>query len=113
MPEIYEFEYCPLREMVHAVADRSDAVRGMARAVWPAARRAERVVLSEDGIEAWSLTGRTRLAWTDVTAVRSARPLLGRRTLRIRGASGTIVIAPILPGYTDLELRVRSACAAR
>lgn len=42
----------------------------------------------------------------DVTGVASARTLLGRRTLRIRGASGRIEIAPILPGYAELENRV-------
>ena len=44
--------------------------------------------------------------WGDVTDVRSARTLLGRRMLRIRGASGRIDVAPILPRYEELERRV-------
>jgi hypothetical protein len=38
--------------------------------------------------------------------VRSARTLLGRKTLRIRGGKGKIQIAPILPGYAEIERRV-------
>ena len=106
MPDTYAFEDCPLRNMAHSVADRSSAVRLVARALWPAARRAERVELSDEGIEAWSLGGQTRLMWGDVTDVRSARTLLGRQTLRIRGTSGRIDVAPILPRYEELERRV-------
>ena len=106
MPDTYAFECCPLRNMAHSVADRSSAVRLVARALWPAARRAERVELSDDAIEAWGLGGQTRLMWRDVTDVRSARTLLGRRTLRIRGTSGRIDVAPILPRYEELERRV-------
>ena len=38
--------------------------------------------------------------------MRSARTLLGRKTLRIRGSRGRIQIAPILPGYAEIERRV-------
>jgi hypothetical protein len=106
MPEIYAFEPCPFRDAAHSVADRSSIARGAARALWPAARRAERVELSEEGIEAWTLVGQTRIAWDDVTGVESERTLLGRRTLRIRSSEGRIDIAPILPGYEELERRV-------
>jgi hypothetical protein len=106
MPDTYAFEHCPLRDMAHSVADRSSAVRLVARALWPAARLAERVELSDDAIEAWTLGGQTRLAWDDVTDVRSARTLLGRRTLQIRGTSGRIDVAPVLPRYDELERRV-------
>jgi hypothetical protein len=106
MPDVYAFEPCPFRDMAHAVADRSSIVRHAARALWPAARRAERVEISDEGIEAWTLTGRTRLGWGDVTGVQSARTLLGRRTLRIRGAAGRIDVAPVLPGYEELERSV-------
>ena len=112
MPDVYAFERCPFRDMAHAVADRSSIVRHAARALWPAARRAERVEISDEGIEAWTLTGRTRLGWGDVTGVRSARTLLGRRTLRIRGSAGRIDVAPILPGYAELERRVFEGGAA-
>ena len=88
------------------MADRSSLARSIARALWPAARRAERVEISDEGIEAWTLVGRTRLAWGDVTDVESSRTLLGRRTLRIHGADGRIDVAPVLPGYAELESRV-------
>jgi hypothetical protein len=106
MSDVYAFEHCPIRDGFHVVADRSSIVRQAVRALWPAARRAERVEITDDGIEAWTLSGQTRLAWVDVTSVESARTLLGRRTLRIRGAGGRIDVAPILPGFAELERRV-------
>jgi hypothetical protein len=106
MPDVFEFENCPLRNATHKVADRSSAVRLVARQVWPAARRAERVELSEDGIEAWSLGGHTRLAWSEITKVSSYRMPFGRRTLHIRGAGGRIEVAPVLPGYEQIRERV-------
>ena len=55
MPEVYAFEKCPFRDIAHAVADRSSIVRHTARALWPSARRAERVEISDEGIAAWTL----------------------------------------------------------
>jgi hypothetical protein len=112
MPDVYAFERCPFRDTAHAVADRSSVARHLARALWPAARRAERVEISDKGIAAWTLVGHTQLAWDDVTGVESARTLLGRRTLRIRGSEGRIDVAPILPGYAELESRVLAGRAA-
>jgi hypothetical protein len=109
MTEVYAFEHCPFRSAAHAVADRSAIVRHAAHALWPAARRAERVELSDEGIAAWTLTGATRLTWADVSDVRCERALLGRRTLHIDGSAGHIQIAPVLPGYDELERRVRAA----
>lgn len=106
MTDVYAFEQCPFRDMAHAVADRSSIVRHTARAVWPSARRAERVEISAEGIAAWTLVGQTRLAWDEVTGIGSERTLLGRKTLRIRGAGGRIDVAPALPGYDELERRV-------
>jgi hypothetical protein len=111
MSDVYAFEHCPIRDSFHVVADRSSIVRHAVRAVWPAARRAERVELTDDAIEAWTLSGTTRLAWVDVTSVESARTLLGRRTLRIRSDAGRIDVAPILPGYAELERRVLAGAA--
>ena len=112
MTDVYAFEPCPFRDVAHAVADRSSIVRHAAHALWPAARRAERVELSDDGIDAWTLTGQTHLAWSEVTDVAPARTLLGRPLLRITGDDGRIDVAPILPGYAELERRVREGGAA-
>jgi hypothetical protein len=106
MTDVFAFEHCPLRNATHAVADRSSLVRCAARTLWPAARRAERVELSDDAIEVWGLGGHTRLAFREITTVRSSRTLLGRKTLRIGGGKRTIQIAPILPGYAEIEKRV-------
>jgi hypothetical protein len=108
MTEVYAFQDCPFRSAAHAVADRSSVVRRAAHALWPAARRAERVEVSDEGIEAWTLTGRTQLAWDDITDVHCERTLLGRETLRIDGPAGRIHIAPALPRYDELERRVRA-----
>jgi hypothetical protein len=112
MTDVYAFEQCPFRDMAHAVADRSSIVRHAARAVWPSARRAERVEISDDGIAAWTLVGHTRLAWDELTEIGSERTLLGRKTLRIRGAGGRIDVAPVLPGYDELERRIFAGRAA-
>jgi hypothetical protein len=112
MTEVYAFEHCPFRNAAHAVADRSSLVRHAAHALWPAARRAERVELSDAGIDAWTLTGQTHMGWDEVTEVRSARTLLGRATLLIDGAHGQIEVAPVLPGYDELERRVRAGRSA-
>jgi hypothetical protein len=112
MTDVYAFEPCPFRNAAHAVADRSSVVRHTARALWPSARRAERVELSDDGIAAWTLVGETRIAWGQVTAVASERTLLGRTTLRIHGSGGRIDVAPILPGYAELERRVLAGRAS-
>src|SRR3978361_1763022 len=99
MTETFAFEHCPLRNSPPQLADRSALVRAAVRTVWPAARRAERVELSDDGIAAWSLGGFTRLHWSEITSVRHGRTLLGRETLRIQGSRGRMQIAPILPGF--------------
>jgi hypothetical protein len=63
------------------------------------------------GIEAWTLIGRTRLAWDEIVSVRAARTPLGRRSLRIHGSEGRIVVARLLPGFAELERRVLAAIA--
>jgi hypothetical protein len=108
MTSVYAFERCPFRDFAHSVADRSSLARRAAGALWPAARRAERVELSDDGIAAWTLTGKTELAWEDVTGIESARTPMGRRTLRIRGQATCIEAVAILPGFAELEQRVRA-----
>ena len=109
MTDVFAFEPCPFRNAAHAVADRSSIARSAARVLWPAATRAERVEVSDEGIEAWTLTGTTRLAWDDVTDVQLARSPLGRRLLRIRGTAGRIDVVGILPGFSALESRVLAA----
>jgi hypothetical protein len=112
MPDVYAFEPCPFRDAAHAVADRSPIVRRAVHVLWPAARRAERVELSEEGIDAWTLTGRTHLSWSEVTDVEPARTVMGRPLLRIRGETGCIDVAPVLPGFEELESRVHAGCSA-
>ncbi len=106
MPDVYAFEPCPLRDMAHSVADRSSIVRHTAGMLWPAARRAERVELSDAGITVWCLTGQAFMAWDDIAAVRSGR------TLQVRGPGGRIDVPASLPGFVEIERRVVARGAA-
>ena len=107
MTDVYAFERCPFRDAAHAVADRSSIVRHAAHALWPAARRAERVELSDEGIDGVDADGTHALAWADVTDVRSERAPLGRRTLRIDGAAGASTSRRSCPASTSSS----AACA--
>jgi hypothetical protein len=51
---------------------------GAWRVAWPAARRADRVAVSENGIDARTLAGHESIAWSDVAAIRRARTTWGR-----------------------------------
>ena len=90
MTEVFAFEDCPLRTRAHAVADRSALVRRIAGALWPAARRAERVELTDAGISAWTLVGKHEVRWDELTGATARRTLLGWRVLRIEGANGRL-----------------------
>ncbi len=111
MTEAFAFPQCPFRDATHCVVDRSSLARAVAGTVWPSARRAERVELTDEGIEAWTLVGRTRLRWEELTGVREVGGVLRRRALLAEGPAGRIEIAPILPGFATIEARLRSACA--
>ncbi len=56
-PAVFEYPPCPLRDASQAVAAAFPPLRAIAALAWPAARRAERVEVSEDGIAARSLAG--------------------------------------------------------
>jgi len=75
MTDVYAFERCPFRDAAHAVADRSCVARSAARVLWPAATRAERVEVSDEGIEAWTLTRTTNDA---LEVLREAKVPAGR-----------------------------------
>ena len=106
MADTFAFPECPIRDATHRVVDRSPLARVLARAVWPSARRAERVELSAAGIEAWTLVGRTRLRWDEVTSVRRTGGVLRRTVLRASSPTGTIEIAAVLPGFAMIEARL-------
>ena len=66
MPEevTFEYEYCPLRSRAHRLARMMPPIRALAGMVWPAARRADRIQLTQDGLLARSLSGYVRIGWT-------------------------------------------------
>jgi hypothetical protein len=102
-PAVFEYPRCPLRDASQAVAGALPPLRVVAALAWPAARRADRVEVSEDGIEAWSLAGHDSIAWEDVAAVRRAQTTWGRMTVHVLGQDGSrIEIAETIPGFDEL-----------
>jgi len=55
MPEevTFEYEYCPLRSRAHRLARIMPPIRPLAGMVWPAARRADRIQLTQDQALSW------------------------------------------------------------
>ena len=102
-PLVFEYPRCALRDASLAVARALPPVRAAAALAWPAARRADRVAVSEQGIDARSLAGSQSIAWDDVAAVRLARTTWGRRTVHVIARTGSqIEIADTLPGFHEL-----------
>ena len=107
-PLVFEYPRCALRDASQAVARALPPLRLAAALAWPAARRADRVSVSQNGIEARSLAGRHSIAWDDVAAVRRARTTWGRVTVHVIGRSGSqIEIAETLPGFSELAALLR------
>jgi PH (Pleckstrin Homology) domain-containing protein len=107
-PAVFEYPPCPLRDASHAVAAAFPPVRVVAALAWPAARRAERVEVSADGIVARSLAGHHSIAWGDIAAVRRARTTWGRMTVHIIARTGSqIEIAETIPGFDELAAMLR------
>jgi hypothetical protein len=107
-PAVFEYPPCPLRDASHAVAAAFPPLRALAALAWPAARRAERVEISEDGIAARSLAGHHAIAWGDVAAVRRARTTWGRMTVHVIARTGAqIEIAETIPGFDELAAMLR------
>jgi predicted SPOUT superfamily RNA methylase MTH1 len=103
-PVVYEYEDCPLRDRTHRVARVLPVLRPLAALAWPAARRADRIELSEDGIFARSLAGYARIGWEEVGAVHRSRTTWGRMTVHIVASSPArqIEITESMPGFDDL-----------
>jgi hypothetical protein len=100
----FEYEDCPLRDRAHAVARVLPFLRPLAGLVWPAARRADRVQLSDDGMLARSLSGYARIGWDEVRAVHRSRTTWGRMTVHVVAAkpSRQIEITESMPDFDDL-----------
>ncbi len=101
---VYEYEHCPLRNRVQSVARVVPPLRPLAGLVWPAARRADRIELSPDGVFARSLTGYARIPWDQVQAVHRSRTTWGRMTVHVVATkpSRQIEIAESMPGFDEL-----------
>jgi hypothetical protein len=100
----FEYEYCPLRSRAHRLARIIPPIRPLAGLVWPAARRADRIELSADGILSRSLSGYCRIGWDEVGAVHRSRTTWGRMTVHVVAArpKRQIEIAQSMPGFDDL-----------
>jgi hypothetical protein len=101
---VYEYEHCPLRNRAHALARILPPTRSLAGLLWPAARRADRIELSPDGILARSLSGYARIPWDQVQAVHRSRTTWGRMTVHVVAGkpSRQIEITQSMPGFDEL-----------
>ncbi len=101
---VYEYEQCPLRDRTQAVARVLPLLRPLAALVWPAARRADRVELSADGVFARSLAGYARIPWDQVQAVHRSRTTWGRMTVHVVATKPNrqIEITQSMPGFDEL-----------
>jgi Bacterial PH domain len=107
-PAVFEYPRCALRDTCQAVAAAFPPLRLAAAVAWPAARRADRVAVSEDGIEARTLAGHESIAWGEVAAVRRARTTWGRVTVHVIARTGSqIEIAETIPGFDELAAMLR------
>src|SRR2546423_3475157 len=100
----FEYEYCPLRSRAHRLARIIPPIRALAGMVWPAARRADRIQLTQDGLLARSLSGYVRIGGDEVGALHRARTTWGRLTVHLvaRNPRRHIQIAQALPGFYPL-----------
>jgi len=107
---VLAYPYCPLRSRAHRLVRLVPPLRSVAGLLWPAARRADRVHMTADGLEARSLAGEIRIAWTDIAGVRRARTTWGRMTMHIVSRDGRQVeVAETLPGFAELVRIVHQA----
>jgi Bacterial PH domain len=107
-PTVFEYPRCALRDACQVMAAAFPPLRAAAALAWPAARRADRVAVSPDGIEARTLAGREAIAWGDVAAVRRARTTWGRSTIHVIARTGSqIEIAETIPGFDELTAMLR------
>ena len=100
----FEYEHCPLRSRAHRIARVLPPLRPLAGLVWPAARRADRIELSDDGILARSLSGYARIGWDEVGAVHRSRTTWGRMIVNVVAGKPDrqIEIAESMPGFDEL-----------
>jgi hypothetical protein len=113
MDAVHTFEYppCPTRSWAKTAVRLLPVIRGLAATLWPASHRADRVVLSARGLDAWSLEGHTRIDWEDVAAVHRARTTWGRMTLHVvaQAPLRQIEVSETMPGFGDLVAQVTAA----
>ncbi len=113
MAPVHTFAYppCPIRSWAKAAVRLLPVIGEVAATFWPAARRADRVVLSGRGIDAWSLAGYTSIDWDDVAAVHRARTTWGRMTLHVVAEAPLrqIEVAETIPGFGELVAEVTAA----
>ena len=107
---VLAYPYCPIRSRAQRLADHLPLLRPVAGALWPAARRADTVRLTDSGLTARSLAGVSEIAWPEVAAVRRARTTWGRMTMHVVATDGRqIEVSETLPGFAELVRVVHQA----
>ncbi|MDX6593202.1 MAG: hypothetical protein QOJ13_2398 [Gaiellales bacterium] len=100
----FDYPDCGIRRRVRVCARVLPPLRPLAALCWPAARRADHVELSSDGIFARSLSGYARIGWDEVLAIHRARTTWGRMTVHIvaNNPRRQIEITESIPGFDQL-----------
>jgi hypothetical protein len=106
----FEYPACRIRRGAHVAARVLPPLRPLAALVWPAARRADQVELSSDGILARSFSGYARIGWAEIAAIHRARTTWGRLTLHVVAVrpSRQIEITESMPGFDELVRTIRA-----
>jgi hypothetical protein len=103
---IYAYPRCPFREVAHAATRRLPALRRVTGALWPAARRAEWLRLTELQIESRGLAGADQVRWEEIESVHVLRRGRNARLVIVADDGRQIVVAGTMPQFVELTDRV-------
>jgi hypothetical protein len=103
---IYAYPRCPFREVAHAATRRSPALRRLSGALWPAARRAEWLRLTDLQIEWRGLARSDKLRWEEIESVHLLRRGRAARLVIVAEDGRQVVVAGTMPEFVELTDRV-------
>jgi len=103
---IYTYPRCPFREVAHAATRRLPALRRVSGVLWPAARRAEWLRLTDLQIESRGLAVSDQVRWEEIESVHVLRRGRNARLVIVAEDGRQIVVAGTMPQFGELTNRV-------
>jgi hypothetical protein len=103
---VYAYPRCPFREVAHAAARRYPTVRRLSGMLWPAARRAEWLRLTDVEIESRGLASADQVRWEEIESVHVLRRGRAARLVIVAEDGRQIVVAGTMPQFVELTDRV-------